>query len=186
MSTLKLVKRQVVQHKKFQFGTKNALFLYFWVVSLKSSVQKYKSLNLRPNMSFWVFLDYKSEGKSDCDKWNQHPRICRNAKKKMCNTKKWIQFWHQNCLIWVFWAVNLKKYCHIWNQHPLICHKDVFDQNREFWHRVHSLKGPVSTFSKGPLLLKVHFTKYAIWWLTLEAYLKQSQTSAIELLFKNS
>ena len=59
MSTLKLVKRQVVQHKKFQFGTKNALFLYFWVVSLKSSVQKYKSLNLRPNMSFWVFLDYK-------------------------------------------------------------------------------------------------------------------------------
>ena len=59
MSTLKLVKRQVVQHKKFQFETKNALFLYFWVVSLKSSVQKYKSLNLRPNMSFWVFLDYK-------------------------------------------------------------------------------------------------------------------------------
>ena len=46
--------------------------------------------------------------------------------------------------------------------------------------------GKESAFSKGILFLKVCFIKYAIRWLTLEAYLEPSQTSAIELFFENS
>ena len=57
--------------------------------------------------------------KNDCHIWNQHPRICRNAKNCAKQRKKLIL--DQNGLILVFWAVSLTKYCHIWNQHPRIC-----------------------------------------------------------------
>ena len=46
--------------------------------------------------------------------------------------------------------------------------------------------GHGSAFSKGPLFLKVRFIKYAIRWLTLEAYLEPSRKSMMELLFENS
>ena len=55
-------------------------------------------------------LDQKL-GKNNCDIWNQHPRICRNAKN--CTKQRKNQIWGQNYRIWVFWAVSLKKYCHI-------------------------------------------------------------------------
>ena len=29
-------------------------------------------------------------------------------------------FWNQECLIWVFWAVILKNHCQIWNQSPRV------------------------------------------------------------------
>ena len=50
-------------------------------------------------------------GKNDRDIWNWHPRIYRNAKN--CAKQNENQIWDQKCLIWVFWAVSLKKYCHI-------------------------------------------------------------------------
>ena len=37
-------------------------------------------------------------------------------------------------------------------------------------------KGERSAFSQGPLFLNVHFKKYEIWWLTLQAYLELSRT----------
>ena len=46
--------------------------------------------------------------------------------------------------------------------------------------------GPRSAFSKGPLFLKVRFIKYAIWWLTLEAYLEPSRKSTMKIFFENS
>ena len=42
----------------------------------------------------------------------------------MQHTKKEIS--DQNLLIWLFWAVSLKKYCHIWNQHLWICQHAKF------------------------------------------------------------
>ena len=40
-----------------------------------------------------------------------------------------------------------------------------------------------TTFSKGPLFLRIRFIKYIIWWLILEAYLELSQTSTVEINF---
>ena len=71
----------------------------------------------------WVFLPVNL--KNYCYIWNQHPRICRNAK-NLFKAKQKKQFWDQKCLIWTFWAVSLKSYWHIWNQLPLICENAKF------------------------------------------------------------
>ena len=49
-------------------------------------------------MPFWVFLD-ENWKKNYCDIWNQHPRICRNAKN--CEKKKEKEknrIWDQNAV----------------------------------------------------------------------------------------
>ena len=66
--------------------------------------------------------------------WNQHPRICQNAKN--CAKQRKNQIWDQDCLIWVFRAINLKKYCHVWYQHPRIC------KNAKFRAKLKIVKGP--------------------------------------------
>ena len=51
-------------------------------------------------MPFWVFLD-ENWKKNYCDIWNQHPRICRNAKnceKKKEKEKEKNRIWDQNAL----------------------------------------------------------------------------------------
>ena len=46
--------------------------------------------------------------------------------------------------------------------------------------------GPGCAFSKGLLFLNVQSIKYAISWLTLEAYLEPSRKSTMDLSFNNS
>ena len=84
-----------------KFGTKIALFGYFWVRILKNY----------------------------CHIWNQYPRICLIAKyhKKRNKTKK---IETKIALFGHFWARILKKYCHIWHQHPRICPKAKFCKKR--------------------------------------------------------
>ena len=61
-------------------------------------------------MSCWVFLDSKLEkmivifGITPLD-FVEMQNIVQNKKK----------IWDQKSLIWVFWAVSLKKYCHIFS-----------------------------------------------------------------------
>ena len=74
-----------------KFGTKNALFVYFWASILKNY----------------------------CHIWNQHPQICLIA--KFCEETKMLKFGTKNALFGYFWARILKNYCHIWNHHPQIC-----------------------------------------------------------------
>ena len=83
-----------------KFGTKNALFWYFWT-------------------GIWRWY---------CRIWNQHLRIClicKISRKKCPNLGPKMPFFgifDQKCLIWVFLDKNFKKdFCHIWNQHPWIC-----------------------------------------------------------------
>ena len=70
-----------------KFGTKSALFGYFWARILKNY----------------------------CHIWNQHLRICLIA--KFCEETKMPEFGTKNALFGCFWARIFKKYCHIWNQH---------------------------------------------------------------------
>ena len=74
-----------------KFGTKNALFGYFWARILKSY----------------------------CRIWNQHPEICIFA--KFCEKVKMPKFGTKNALLGNSWARTLKNYSRIWNQHPQIC-----------------------------------------------------------------
>ena len=76
ISTLQFVYLQNFAKKRMsKFGTKNALFAYFWVGILKqychisnqhfricliaTFAEKQKCLNLGPKMSYWVFLKKK-------------------------------------------------------------------------------------------------------------------------------
>ena len=74
-----------------KFGTKNALFGYFWARIFKTF----------------------------CHIWNQHPRICQIAKfrKKM----KMSNFGTKNALFEYFGAGIYRKYCDISNEHSRIC-----------------------------------------------------------------
>ena len=84
-----------------KFGTKIALFAYFWARILKK----------------------------DCQIWNQHSQICLFAKSH--EIAKMSKFWGKNAWfiylrtgIWKKAPSNLskcKKHCHIWNQHAWIC-----------------------------------------------------------------
>ena len=77
--------------KMTKFGTKNALFGYFWT-------------------RIW---------KQFCHIWKLHPRICLIAKFR--GKTKMPKFGIKNALFEYFWARIFKNYCHIWNQHPKIC-----------------------------------------------------------------
>ena len=53
--------------------------MYFWVESLKTFYAKIKILKFETkNVLLGIFR--LRIGKNDCDIWNQHPKICRNAK----------------------------------------------------------------------------------------------------------
>ena len=74
-----------------KFGTKNALFAYFWAK---------------------IFKNY-------CHIWNQHPQICLLA--KFSEKTKTPRFGTKNAWFGHFWTGICKQYCHIWNHHPQIC-----------------------------------------------------------------
>ena len=74
-----------------KFGTKNALFGYFWDRILKN---------------YWHI-------------WNQNRQIFQIGKNR--EKMKMSKFGTKNALFGCFWARILKNYCHIWNHHPRIC-----------------------------------------------------------------
>ena len=54
--------------------------MYFWVESLKTFYAKIKILKFETkNVLLGIFR--LRIGKNNCDIWNQHPKICRNAQK---------------------------------------------------------------------------------------------------------
>ena len=75
-----------------KFGTKNALFWYFWARILKKLLPYLKSV---------------PSNLSHCKILQKNPKI--------------FKFETKNALFWYFWARILKTYCHIWNQCPRIC-----------------------------------------------------------------
>ena len=156
-----------------KFGTKNALFAYFWAGIWKQYCHIW-------NQQPWICLIANFQKKTKMPKfgtknalfgyfwaeiwkqyshiWNQHSRICLTS--KFCENMKMLKFGTKKSLLGYFWVRILKNYCHIWNQHPQICHKWVFNWYSEFWYR-----GPLVLNVRGPLFLKVEvrvrFIKYA-------------------------
>ena len=142
-----------------KFGTKNALFGYFWARILKnychiwnqhlriSVIAKFCEETKMPKFGtkndllgifdqecvIWVFLG-KNVLKDYCHIWNQHPQICLFA--KFHEKEKISKSGTKNTLFWYFWARILKNYRHIWNQHSQICRKCVFNSYGRFWYRV--------------------------------------------------
>ena len=57
--------------------------------------------------------------KKYCHIWNQHPRICLNAKFR--EKTKMPKFGSKSALFGYFYARILENYCHVWNQHLRIC-----------------------------------------------------------------
>ena len=95
ISTLKFVYAKFCKSlqnfaKMSKFGTKNALFGYFWA-------------------GIW---------KQNCHIWNQHLWICLIAKFR--EIMKMPKFETKNALFGYFWVRIFKNYCHILNQHPWI------------------------------------------------------------------
>ena len=111
-----------------KFGTKNALFGYFWATILKNycliwsqhprnglfakfcEIMKMAKFVTRNTFLgyFWArtfkkLLLYLKSAPSNLS-------ICKISRKK--NN---VLIWLQKYLIWVFWVRILKKYCHIWN-----------------------------------------------------------------------
>ena len=145
-----------------KFGTKIALFDFFWSRILKNYCQIW---NQHPRICQTVKFCEKIKmpkfgtkstlfghfgariWKNCCHIWNQHPRICQICKISWKNENAYIL--DQKCLIWVFffWAALWKQYCHIWNQLPRISLIGKFceimelpkfsNSYRDFWYRVH-------------------------------------------------
>ena len=84
-----------------KFGTKNAVFGYFW-----------------PKMFYLDIFQLEFEN-NYCYILNQHPLICLIA--KFYEKVKIPKFGTKNVLFEYFWAMIYKNYCHTWNQHPRIC-----------------------------------------------------------------
>ena len=95
-----------------KFGTKNAIFGYFW-----------------PRMPYLTIFG-QDFYKNYCQIWNQHPWICLIAKYR--EIMKMPKFGTKSALFGYFWARILKNYCHIWDQHPQICQKWVFNSYSKF------------------------------------------------------
>ena len=85
-----------------KFGTKNALFGYFWVRILKNY----------------------------CHIWNQHPRI--RIITKFGEKMKFPKFETKNALHEYFYARILKNWYHIWNQHHRICLIANFQKKQKY------------------------------------------------------
>ena len=79
------------------FGTKNALFGYFWPRMPYLSIFR---------QEFW---------KHYCQIWNQHPWICLISKYR--EIIKMLKLRTKSALFGYFQARILKIFCHIWNQH---------------------------------------------------------------------
>ena len=106
-----------------KFGTKNALFGFFWArikknivrckistikfVYFQNFMRKQKCLNLEPKMPDLCTFGLEFE--------NKHPWICQIVKFR--DETKTPKFGTKRALIELFWAIILKNYCHIWNQH---------------------------------------------------------------------
>ena len=115
-----------------KFGTKNALFGYFWARTLKKNYCKIWHQHLQiclfaksyektkvpkfGTKNAWFMYFWAGIWKQYCHIWNQHPRICLIA--KFCGKTKMPKFGTKNALFGYFWARILKNYCHTWNQHP--------------------------------------------------------------------
>ena len=84
-----------------EFGTKNALFGYFW-----------------PKMPYLGIFGQELK-KKYCQIWNQHPQIFLIAKFR--GKTKMPKFGTTNALFGYFWAGIWKQNCHISKQHPQIC-----------------------------------------------------------------
>ena len=116
------------------FGTKNALFWYFWTTIFKNSCHNWnqppricitaKFCERMEMLKFWttnaLFGYFLARILKNCSHIENHrPRICLIARFR--ERIKMPQFWTKNVLFGYFWARILKNYCHIWNQHPQIC-----------------------------------------------------------------
>ena len=127
ISTLDLGKLWIFEKKTkmFEFGTKNALFGYFWAristlefVKLQNFVKKSKCVNFEPKMTYLSSFGLEF--------WNTIAKfeICTLEFVKLQNfvkKKKMRKFGTKNALFGYFGAGILKNYCHAWNQHPRIC-----------------------------------------------------------------
>ena len=123
------------------FGTKNALFGYFWPRMPYLSIFKHycqiwnqhsreiiKMPKLRTKSALFGYFQARIL-KTFCHIWNQHIRISGTA--NFCEETKMSYFGTKNALFGYFWPripylglfgrEFLKNYCHIWNQHPQIC-----------------------------------------------------------------
>ena len=88
-------------------------------LTVKFCKKKQKCLNLGPKMPFFIFWYFWVRiWKNYYDIWNQHFRICLNAKFR--EKMKMPNFGTENALFRYIWARILKNYFYIWNQHPRI------------------------------------------------------------------
>ena len=147
-----------------KFGTKNALFGYFWDITLKNYCHiwnhhpqvclfaKFHEETIIPKFATknaWFMYFWAGKGKEYCHIWNQHPQICLIT--KFCVKTKIPKFGTKNALFGYFWDRTLKNYCHIWNQHP-----QKIVENESLTHTVNFgigsafSEGLGSAFSEGP------------------------------------
>ena len=88
-------------------------------LTVKFCKKNQKCLNLGPKMPFFIFWYFWARiWKNYYDIWNQHFRICPNAKFR--EKMKMPNFGTENALFRYIWARILKNYFYIWNQHPRI------------------------------------------------------------------
>ena len=96
-----LISKFCKETKMPKFGTKNAIFCYFWL------------------KMHYLSIFRKTFKKNHCPIWNQHPQICLlqnfHEKTKIPN------FEIKNAWFIYFWTGIWTQYCHIWNQHPRFC-----------------------------------------------------------------
>ena len=113
--------------QKTKFGTKNALFGYYYVKISKLCchiwnqhpqiclTSKYREIiKMHQKWLIWVFLG--CIWKQYCHIWNQHHRICLIGKYR--EIMKIPKFGRKNALFGYFCAAIWKQCCHIWNRHP--------------------------------------------------------------------
>ena len=112
--------------KILKFGTKNALFGYFWagiwkyychvsnqcprICLVAKSGAKIRILKFRTENALFGYF-WTGIWKNCSHISNQHPEICLIA--NFTGTK--------NVWFGYFWTGIWNKYCHLWNQHPRIC-----------------------------------------------------------------
>ena len=117
-----------------KFGTKSALFGYFWAAFWNqychiwnqlpriSLIAKFREKPKMPKFGTKnALFGYFRAGiwKEYCHIWDQYLGICLIA--KFCEKMKVPKFETKNVLFGHFGVRFLKMYCPIWNQHPRIC-----------------------------------------------------------------
>ena len=139
INALKFVWLQsLVQLKIIKFGTKNALFRYFWpkmrclwilekLLSYLKSTPKFiylQNFTKKKQPKFrtktaWFGSFGAGTWKQFCHIWNQYLQIC--LIEKFHWKAKMPKFGTKNALFGYFWAGVLENYIHIWNLHLRIC-----------------------------------------------------------------